>query len=1092
MSDQIELFDNTPIKIRLPQINMTPININGNKINRTILKEIIINVSTISDENGLIKITSQLNEPLKTLYLKRKGSRAIIPNKSPCLKIEDDIQINELNEHTILKWINTPDFSMLTPSIIVESWKGKFSFEHNRNEALGLRIPQLGALHAIASNFTLSNNFEPITLVLPTGTGKTETLLATLVHQQCYKSLILVPSNTLRNQLNEKLLNLGCLSEIQSISDDTNLPYVGKITKSLRSIRDAEIIASESNVMIATPNILNASDSRSIDKLCELCTHLFVDEAHHISANTWKSIRQRFIGKKVIQFTATPFRTDGKSLGGRIIYNYTMSEAQKTGYFTPITLHSIEEFYDENANRSIAEKAVSILKNDLASGFDHLLLARAKSKDTTTSLYSIYNKVAPELNPIVVHSSMSKYQITNELNKLLSRKSRIVICVNMLGEGYDLPNLKIAAIHDNHKSLAITLQFIGRFTRISSKGKIGHANVVMNIADPEVEKGLEKLYSQGADWDSLLSRLSETRIEKEIKLQDVIESLKSSGDLHEHISLWNLRPSYSAMLFNANCSEWNTQNVIENLPKFHESWYSISEEEKIVIILGLQESRVKWGEYKDLFDINYKILILHHDIERNAIYVFSNDYKVFKTEKMVKGLTNGSSELICGSDIFKIFNGIEYPLARNLGASQIGAISFTQYFGPNVTDGLSLIESSDSTLSNIAVLGYENGERVIWGCSQRKGKIWSPQKGGSINDWIEWTRRTLDRIRSEDIDSTNITENFLRPVKIQSPYKGYPIAVQWGEFLYSAYEDKIIFKFGTNEVEFYNIDLSIDGIDDENNVKIRISSDNYSSIYIIKISGYLPFGYEYALIEGENISIEYGKNNFETFNELMLHDPIMVHYSNRSFTYNNFLVEVPDIIGLFERDKINIENWDGIDIRKESMGISMDQDSIQFKYFKLIEDDYEIIINDDGAGEAADLIGLKIVNNEILLSMIHCKYSKEFSPGTRLQDFYEVCGQAQRCIRFKHLGINYLYHHIKHRNKTWKKSGHTRFLKGDISSLAAYKSRSRVTKINFEVSIVQPGLSKKNVSDEILKLLGSTELYIKKTTKSALNVISSE
>ena len=36
----------------------------------------------------------------------------------------------------------------------------------------------------------------------------------------------------------------------------------------------------------------------------------------------------------------------------------------------------------------------------------------------------------------------------------------------MLGEGFDLPALKVAVVHDPQKSLAVTLQFIGRFTRI--------------------------------------------------------------------------------------------------------------------------------------------------------------------------------------------------------------------------------------------------------------------------------------------------------------------------------------------------------------------------------------------------------------------------------------------------------------------------------------------------------------------------------------------------------------------------------------------------------------------------------------------------
>ncbi|MCW7417312.1 hypothetical protein OHD37_06305 [Escherichia coli] len=107
----------------------------------------------------------------------------------------------------------------------------------------------------------------------------------------------------------------------------------------------------------------------------------------------------------------------------------------------------------------------------------------------------------------------------------------------MLGEGYDLPNLKIAALHDHHKSLAVTLQFIGRFTRVNKAQKIGQASVVMNVADPNVEGELQHLYSTDADWDNVLRRLSEGRIAREIRLQEVVDALKRKGDLHDQISL---------------------------------------------------------------------------------------------------------------------------------------------------------------------------------------------------------------------------------------------------------------------------------------------------------------------------------------------------------------------------------------------------------------------------------------------------------------------------------------------------------------------------------------------------------------------------
>jgi putative DNA primase/helicase len=49
--------------------------------------------------------------------------------------------------------------------------------------------------------------------------------------------------------------------------------------------------------------------------------------------------------------------------------------------------------------------------------------------------------------------------------KLRNDELHGIVCVNMFGEGFNLPNLKIAAVHSPHKSLAVTLQFIGRFAR---------------------------------------------------------------------------------------------------------------------------------------------------------------------------------------------------------------------------------------------------------------------------------------------------------------------------------------------------------------------------------------------------------------------------------------------------------------------------------------------------------------------------------------------------------------------------------------------------------------------------------------------------
>ena len=68
---------------------------------------------------------------------------------------------------------------------------------------------------------------------------------------------------------------------------------------------------------------------------------LFVDEAHHVAAPSWRQMRDLFAERPVVQFTATPYREDGKRLGGRIIYEFPLREAQAEGYFAEIDYTSV-------------------------------------------------------------------------------------------------------------------------------------------------------------------------------------------------------------------------------------------------------------------------------------------------------------------------------------------------------------------------------------------------------------------------------------------------------------------------------------------------------------------------------------------------------------------------------------------------------------------------------------------------------------------------------------------------------------------------------------------------------------------------------
>ena len=291
------------------------------------------------------------------------------------------------------------------------------------------------------------------------------------------------------------------------------------------------------------------------------------------------------------------------------------------------------------------------------------------------------------------------------------------------------------------------------------------------------------------------------------------------------------------------------------------------------------------------------------------------------------------------------------------------------------------------------------------------------------------------------------------------------------------------------KVPLYEVDLSVKQ-GNENSIEIIISSQQYNSIYQMNIN---QEGATYSLISGEEIYFQVGNKEVVRLSEQMLSDPLFIYYIDGSFSYNHFHVKIPNNVGVFNQDKLSVLDWSGINIQKESMGYKMEKDTVQFKILSQIESSYDIIINDDGSGEAADLVAIKLLdNNEIALHLYHCKYSSESIPGKRVTDLYEVCGQAQRCIRWKHLGLARLYLHIKNREQLSAKKGQSRFIKGSISQFADFKNMARTMPVKFHVTIVQPGVSSSSITEEMLKLLGTTELFIKKTTQADLDVICSK
>jgi superfamily II DNA or RNA helicase len=1068
-------------------------------------------ISHIIDEGGEkeivsieeIKISNRIKE---RLYILSNNQKIIITSRKKLERPAGVDGVLQTINGKSLKWLSHRLLEEFAKDIkdkgwktvvqeISDSWTNKFYFHTEKKDENGtivlegLRPPQIGSLHSIGAHWSLHSN--PATVVMPTGTGKTETMLASLVAYQPGKVLVIVPSKVLRDQTAKKFLTFGLLRQLGNLKVETRNPIVGIIARRPKSQDDLEIF-NNCNVILSTMSALGEESSNLFSQeIANRIDALIVDEAHHIAAPEWTKFRDKFNQRKILQFTATPYRRDGKLVEGKVIYNYPLREAQRDGYFKKISFQSIFEIDPDRGDYAIAAKAIECLRKDISSGLDHLMMARCSNIIRAVAIHKIYEKIAKDLNPVIIHSEGGNTD--QALNKIKSGESKIVVCVNMLGEGFDLPQLKIAAVHDTHKSLGILLQFTGRFTR-SSGTAIGDATVIANIANQEVSSALERLYSEDADWNHLLSEFSSEAAKAHSELIDFLNSserLDKPEDENIEISHHLLRPKLSTLMFEA--SSFQPKKFFEGISKnvqVQAVW--LHNESNTLFFVARMEIPLQWTKSKKILDRQWDLFVIHFDSSRNLLFLCSSD-KESNHEKLANAI--GGNKQISGDIIFRCLGRINRLIFQNIGVRKHGRrnLSYALYTGSDVATALSISESSGSVKSNLSGTGWEDGRPVAIGCSY-KGRIWS-RNVGTIPEFVSWCGVTGDKIRDNSIDTKNIIANVLIPEEINNLPDKKVISIDWPielirqseerVTLYRQNEEMPILMFGidviktnvlTSKIEFY----------------IYTEPENTWGTFELIVGGLK--GFEVIQSSQSVITIKIGNLSL-TLGEYFSNYPPLLRFVDLSELDGNLLIKPQGIQALkFPLDRFDIWDWNGIDINKESIWKNGNQrkDSIQWHVANhFIGEKFQIVFDDDAPGEASDLICLKEENEFIRLVLIHCKFTGGSEPGERVKDVEEVCSQAIRSAKWKWKFLD-LCRHILGREKRLMKSGRsTRFLQGHPIDLNKFMKVSKSKEIKPEIIIVQPGLSSNNHTPDQVAILASTYSFLKETIGVDLKVICS-
>ena len=499
-------------------------------------------------------------------------------------------------------------------------------------ENLGLRRPQHGAIHSIAGHF--SNRREQAIVSMPTGSGKTAVLMMTPFFLQAKRVLVLTPSRLVRNQIFEDFSELKTLRKVGCFGESVLNPKIREVQNKLSSEAYWNSLEA-ADVVIATPLCVSPSIEGIAKPPEDLFDLILVDEAHHVAAKTWNDALAAFPNARKVLFTATPFRRDRREIPGRFVYSYSLKDAHAEKIFGQINFVAVSPSIGEVSDVAIAKKAEEQLLLDRDSGLEHVVMVRTDTKTRAKELKTIYSEHTG-LRLRVIHSGHTFGHVKNSIGKLKDSELDGIICVDMLGEGFDFPNLKIAAIHSPHKSLAVTLQFIGRFARTAGEN-LGDAKFIAVPSEIEIES--QKLYDDGVVWQEMISDLSQTRIDAEHDIRESLDTFQSpivTDFSTEDLSLYSLKPSSHVKIFRVSNFNLNKTESLDLGRGLSIIYSQNSPENSAAIAIVRERTKPKWASLDVFYDVKHELFLIYYDQESGLLFINASRKAEAIYEKIAK------------------------------------------------------------------------------------------------------------------------------------------------------------------------------------------------------------------------------------------------------------------------------------------------------------------------------------------------------------------------------------------------------------------------------------------------------------------------
>ncbi len=1005
----------------------------------------------------LYKTDIRLN-PVKAEMVEQESQRYLSSKR--CVNIStsfDKIISSRTIEIRFLKYMVEIHKGRCKMSYFSETYS-ELRYPISSDNTIGLRNAQLGAIHAIASYHTLRKKTSGI-VVMPTGSGKTAVLMMTPYITASKKVLIVTPSVMVRGQIHKDFTELKTLKKAKAFSEAISPPTVYELKNKYSDDLQSDIEASD--VVISTPQCALSLSESNIKYIFDL---VLIDEAHHVPAQTWQQILINLKEANQFLFTATPFRMDRKELKGEIVYTYPLSMAYRDGIFGEVRYIPIDEAPEKD--KLIAKEAERIFFNDRQQGYDHYLMIRTDTREKARQLEQLYQE---ETTLILkrIDSSMSFRTVEICINDLKEKRIDGIICVDMLGEGFDFPNLKIAAIHSPHKSLASTLQFIGRFARTNAEN-IGVAKfIAMNNEELIIEN--YRLFTNDAVWQEIIVDMSERTIRKEEEVKKNLgEYVRGDGtsSSEDVISLHSLRPNCHAKVYQI--SGFNIKGEFPKICGVGDNIYRNPADNTIVGV-GIIKNRPKWSETEHVLDVQNYLFIVHFQKATSLLFIYSQMKSELDYQLIAEAFT-ADYDKIPRNEIHRVLGELQEFEMFNTGMqnrfSESGE-SYRIYAGSNVASTIDPITGKMYSAGHVFCKAVAGADPVTIGYSSGS-KIWSSSYS-LISDYVKWCDLYGLKIANASMKVRTNTNYDLMP--LPQRLKQFPEKVFFCFFSDRTYTSPPVVMHSTDEItETILTDAILNIVSvSHDEILVEVNLLDFSELIVCRVNGK-------CYCTEPTILLRDGRNRIY-LSDYLCNFPLVFKTTDDALIEGNEICSGAPSAIVFSSESIIGVNWPQYktDIRcefgKARPGLKAIQDVLE--EILIEQDDFEYLLYDHGSGEIADYITIRETEYKLEVILYHVKAMGGKRFNADVNDIYEVTQQAIKSIIWvKSRGT------ILEKIRSRRKSNHSIMKKGQFHQLEKSLKQNKI--FTTKIVIVQPAISKGvDLPSKYQEVLAATSFYIK-------------